>query len=269
MLLLVVVQVLWLLWTLKPLRTLKQELEKIEQGKLDRLQNNYPEELTQVTNQLNLLLATEQGQRKRYRNALADLAHSLKTPLAVIQSQGELTKSSYEQLENINKIIEHQLKRAQSAGESSWHIGVKVDDVLTKLLNSLAKIYHDKALTFTKSYHEENKGDAVFKGDEADLLELLGNLLDNACKAASTSVLVEIKRTNKSLSITISDDGLGLSDKQRAQVLHRGTRADTYQKGHGIGLAIVRDLVSSYQGELSIGHSVQLGGAEFILRFNN
>lgn len=267
MMLLVVVQVFWLLWTLKPLRELKVELQKVEQGNLDCLQKTYPVELTQVTNQLNLLLATEQGQRKRYRNALADLAHSLKTPLAVIQSQSELTQGSQEQLTIINQIIEHQLKRAQSAGESSWHLGVNVDEVLTKLLNSLAKIYHDKSLTFIRNNNEQNVNNAIFKGDEADLLELLGNLLDNACKAAKVNVLVDIKVSKQSLIITVADDGSGLSDDEKTQVLQRGMRADTYQQGHGIGLAIVRDLVSSYQGTLSISQSKQLGGAEFTLRF--
>jgi len=268
MLLLVVVQVFWLLWTLKPLRDLKEELQKIETGNLDRLQKNYPVELTQVSTQLNLLLATEQGQRKRYRNALADLAHSLKTPLAVIQSQGELTQSSQEQLAIINQTIEHQLKRAQSAGESSWHLGVNVDEVLTKLFNSLAKIYYDKGLVFTKNNHDKKAKKAMFRGDEADLLELLGNLLDNACKAAKSAVLVEVNTINESLIIKIADDGLGLNDEEKIQVLQRGTRVDTYQQGHGIGLAIVRDLVSSYQGELSIAQSKRLGGAEFSLRFN-
>ena len=267
MLLLVIVQVFWLLWTLKPLRELKQELQDVEQGNLLCLEKNYPVELSQVTNQLNLLLATEQGQRKRYRNALADLAHSLKTPLAVIQSQSELNDSSQQQLGVINNIIEHQLKRAQSAGESSWHLGVNIDEVLDKLLNSLAKIYHDKSLSFNKIYPEKKDKRAIFKGDEADLLELLGNILDNACKAATSSVMVEVKLKNEALIITIADDGTGISDVMQEQILQRGMRADTYQQGHGIGLAIVRDLVTSYQGELNIGQSNQLGGAEFTLKF--
>jgi len=265
--LLVVIQVFWLLWTLKPLHILKQELQRVEQGNLDRLQKDYPVELKQVTNQLNLLLATEQGQRKRYRNALADLAHSLKTPLAVMQSQQELSQDSQQQLTVINKIIEHQLKRAQSAGESSWHLGVNVDEVLTKLLNSLAKIYHDKGLTFINNTQETDNEKSMFRGDEADLLELMGNLLDNACKAAKVTVLIDVKTVNKSLVITVADDGSGLTDEEKSQVLQRGIRADTYQHGHGIGLAIVRDLVSSYHGELSISKSEQLGGAEFTLTF--
>ena len=267
MILLIVVQVFWLVWTLKPLRELKQELQGIEQGKLARLQKKYPIELTQVTHQLNLLLDTEQKQRERYRNSLADLAHSLKTPLAVIQSQGELPENAQQQLTTINQIIEHQLKRAQIAGESSWHIGVSVDEVLNKLLNSLAKIYHEKDLAFIKHCDDKNHEKSIFKGDEADLLELLGNLLDNACKAAKKSVLVDVESSSGELSITVADDGAGISDALQEQILKRGIRADTYQQGHGIGLAIVRDLVSSYKGEISVGHSTKLGGAEFTLLF--
>ena len=119
MALLFLVQSLWLLWTLKPLNQLKTEMISIEQGKLAELQQSYPLELTPVTEQLNLLLRTERQQRQRYRHALADLAHSLKTPLAVIQSMDDVPQAASEQLVIINKIIEHQLKRAQSAGESS------------------------------------------------------------------------------------------------------------------------------------------------------
>ncbi len=264
-LLLIFVQIFWLIWTLKPLTVLKNELEQVEQGQMKQLEQLYPKELAQVTNQLNLLLHTEQRQRQRYRNALSDLAHSLKTPLAVMQSQSELTKSSQQQLSLINQMIEHQLKRAQSAGESSWHLGVKVQDVLERLINSLHKIYRDKDLYFEKNCDEM----AVFKGDEADLLEMLGNVLDNACKAAKSTIFVSVIVKEAVLTLIISDDGPGISAELTENILSRGVRADTYRQGHGIGLAIVRDLVLSYQGKINISHSVSLGGAEFTLTFSN
>ncbi len=263
LLLLIVVQVFWLFFTLKPLRTLTGELQLVEQGESAKLEQNYPKELAQVTNQLNLLLQTEQSQRKRYRNALADLAHSLKNPLSVIQSQGELSQSSQQQITIINQMIEHQLKRAQSAGESSWYLGIQVNATLDKLLDSLEKIYRDKVLCFTK-HCDKN---AIFKGDEADLLEILGNLLDNACKAAISQVRVNIRMSEFALNIEVSDDGAGISVESVDKILKRGVRADTYQQGHGIGLAIVRDLVNSYQGELTIAKCKQLSGALFTLPF--
>jgi two-component system sensor histidine kinase PhoQ len=263
MLVFIVIQVAWLLWTLKPLKVLANELTIIEQGKKNTLDAHYPFELQQVTSQLNTLLLTEQNQRKRYRNALADLAHSLKNPLAVMQSETNLSKDAHQQISVINNIIEHQLKRAQSAGESSWHLGVAVKPLLDKLVASLMKVYQEKQLRFTVNVDN----DALFKGDEADLMEMLGNLADNACKAAKSTVAVTVKVSNKQLTITVEDDGVGIESSQQQAILARGTRADTYHAGHGIGLAIVRDLVSSYQGQLSITTSTSLGGAAFILVF--
>jgi len=261
MLLLVIVQIFWLSWTLKPLRTLKQELSEVEQGKSIQLTKNYPQELSSVTKQVNLLLTTEQNQRQRYRNALSDLAHSLKTPLAVIQSQSDISSSSQEQLNIINQMVEHQLKRAQSAGQVAWHLGVNVKPIVAKLVKTLAKIYQDKQLNIHCIVDEQ----AIFKGDEADLLEILGNLLDNACKAANAEIKLSIKTVKKVLRIHIEDDGQGIDLSQRDSILQRGIRADTYQQGHGIGLAIVRDLVESYQGGLLIQQSKKLGGALFII----
>jgi two-component system sensor histidine kinase PhoQ len=263
MLVFIVIQVAWLLWTLKPLKVLAHELTTIEQGKKNTLDAHYPLELQRVTSQLNTLLLTEQNQRKRYRNALADLAHSLKNPLAVMQSEASLSKQVHQQISLINNIIEHQLKRAQSAGESSWHLGVEVKPLLDKLIASLMKVYQDKQLRF--NVNVDNK--ALFKGDEADLMEMLGNLADNACKAAKSTVAVTVKVNNKQLTITVEDDGVGIESSQQQAILARGTRADTYHAGHGIGLAIVRDLVSSYQGQLSLSTSTSLGGAAFILIF--
>ena len=263
MLVFVVIQVAWLLWTLKPLKVLANELENIEQGKKNTLDENYPLELQQVTSQLNTLLLTEQNQRKRYRNALSDLAHSLKNPLAIMQSQVNLSTTDVAQINLINNIIEHQLKRAQSAGESSWHLGVSVKPVLDKLMKGLQKVHQEKQLHFTVEIDKE----ALFKGDETDLMEVLGNVIDNACKAAKQVVMVTVEVNDTQLVIMIEDDGVGIEPSQRETILARGTRVDTYHAGHGIGLAIVRDLTSSYQGNLTIKTSTSLGGAAFILTF--
>ncbi|WP_041416485.1 ATP-binding protein [Shewanella halifaxensis] len=257
------IQMLWLWWTLKPLTRLQNELAAIENGKADHLNDNYPTELSTVAKQLNTLLNTEQNQRKRYRNALADLAHSLKTPLAVIQSQKDLSKQSFEQISHINRIIGHQLKRAQSAAGSAWHLGVEVVEVSDKLVRNLPKIYCQPAITITEDVDRA----AIFKGDASDLTEILGNLLDNACKAAASRVLLTVKTVDSSLVIGIEDDGKGIDEALHAQIFERGIRADSYQQGHGIGLAIVRDLVDSYQGQLIVSRSTTLGGAKFELRF--
>jgi len=263
MVLLVIVQLVWLFWTLKPLGKFTRELSDIEQGRAEQLHEIYPTELQAVARQLNALLNTERSQRKRYRNALADLAHSLKTPLAVIQSQKELSRTSIEQVSIINRIIGHQLKRAQTAAGASWHLGIKVKSVTDKLVRALSKIYCEPAILIRVDIDAE----AIFKGDQADLTEMVGNLLDNACKAAKSQVLLSVTSTENRLLITVEDDGSGISFAQQAQIFERGIRADSYQQGHGIGLAIVRDLSDSYNGQLSVACSQTLGGAKFVLSF--
>lgn len=257
-------QVMWLLLTLRPLSRLKTEIKAIEQGASDRFNNKYPLELEQVTQQLNVLLQSEQAQRTRFRNALSDLAHSLKTPLAVIQSQADISETTQSQLSVVNKTIEHQLKKAQSAGQAAWHVGVSVLDVSTKLVNSLQKIHHQKALKIQVNCQDE----AIFKGDESDLMEILGNLLDNACKAAQDHVSLSVSRQNGKLMMSVEDDGPGVDSQLSEAIFSRGVRADTYESGHGIGLAIVRDLCDSYQGKLIIEDSEILGGACFKVIFN-
>ncbi|PKI14837.1 ATP-binding protein [Colwellia sp. 12G3] len=265
MVIILLLQLAWLLWTLKPLSTLEKEVKAIEQGKAQRLTSIYPKELSQLTSQLNQLLDTEQKQRQRYRNALSDLAHSLKTPLAVLQAQSDISAVNQEQISRINSTIDHQLKRAQSAGNSSWLIGIDIAPVVEKLLNTLAKIYQGQQKQVTVNLTQK----LSFKGDEADLLELLGNLLDNAYKAAKSKISLSIRQQDKTLIINVEDDGVGIKEQEVQRILERGVRADTYQEGHGVGLAIVRDLVESYQGELSIGCSANLGGAQFQLSFSS
>ncbi|WP_371373727.1 ATP-binding protein [Thalassotalea aquiviva] len=262
---LVFVQLVWLTYTLAPLKTLLHELVQVEQGDAEHVQKAYPDELDKVARQVNTLLSSEQQQRQRYRNALSDLAHALKTPLAVIQTQQDLTSTTQQQLAVVNKTIEHQLKRAQSAGDKAWHVGLDIGDVADKIIASLDKIYRQKQITFSSQITPKSQ----FKGDESDLYELLGNLLDNACKACQSEIKLTVHCAKQQLSIMVEDDGSGISEQERERIFHRGTRADTYDAGHGIGLAIVRDLVDSYQGQLEIGESKSLGGACFHLHFNS
>lgn len=263
MVIILLLQLVWLMWTLKPLSTLEHEIKAVEQGRAEKLTSSYPVELAKLTTQLNQLLATEQKQRQRYRNALSDLAHSLKTPLAVLQAQRDTSAVNQEQINRINATIEHQLKRAQSAGHSSWLLGIDIKPVVDKLLNTLAKIYRGEQKQLILNLTDNS----TFKGDEADLLELLGNLLDNAYKAAKSTIMLTISQQDKALIICVEDDGIGIKQQQITQILERGVRADTYEAGHGVGLAIVRDLMASYQGEMHIGTSKALGGAKFTLSF--
>ncbi|QSX29816.1 GHKL domain-containing protein [Shewanella cyperi] len=261
--LLAAAQGLWLLWTLKPLQHFQRELEAVENGRQQLIGDAFPRELQPLVRQLNSLLTTEQNQRTRYRNALADLAHSLKTPLAVLKSQPQLPAAALEQIDAISYSISHQLKRAQSAGAASWHQGVAIAEVTDKLLRTLGKLHADTQLQLTQSLAP----DLMFKGDSGDLTELLGNLLDNACKAAKSQVRIAGIMQGNNLHLVVEDDGPGIPDDLKEKIFERGMRADTYEKGHGIGLAIVRDLVDSYQGRLNLGRSEALGGARFELVF--
>ncbi len=261
---LVLIQLFWLGWTLKPLARFSEELKLVQEGSIDNLSLHYPNELQDVAKQLNALLSNEKKQRERYRNALSDLAHSLKTPLAVIQSQQDLSEASMEYIQQIDRTIEHQMKRAQSAGSQAWHKGVEVEPICHKLKRSLTKIYPDINISFV------NKADTTqkFYGDETDLIEVLGNLLDNACKAAQKEVFFTTTVVQNQLHFVVEDDGIGLSLEQKTVALERGRRLDTYDKGHGIGLAIVQDILASYDGKLTINSSSSLGGAKFTIAFN-
>ncbi|WP_440873827.1 ATP-binding protein [Thalassotalea sp. PLHSN55] len=258
-----IIQLVWLYFTLKPLSRLTAELESIELGKSQVLKGRYPDEIEPVIKQVNTLLKTEQQQRQRYRNALSDLAHRLKTPLSVIQSQPALDEVTKEQLTVVDNMIEHQLKRAQSAGDSAWHLGVNINETVNKLMSALEKIYCQRKLSFQLDIDDA----AIFKGDEADLMEILGNLLDNACKAAKQQIAIEVKIIGKLLRVSVEDDGMGIDDDEKEVILQRGVRADTYDKGHGIGLAIVRDLVASYHGQLIVSRSERYHGAKFVITF--
>lgn len=264
MLVLLTIQIAWLRWTLKPLARFKLELKSVQRGESHQLTGQYPTELQAVAKQLNTLLSTEQRQRSRYRNALSDLAHSLKTPLAVIQSQKDLSPTSIEQVDQINRTIGHQLKRAQSAAGTAWHLGIKVSLVSDKLMRTLTKIHPGIELDYAQPPTEQ----CVFYGDQSDLTELLGNLLDNACKAAASRVRLSVVQQEATLRFIIEDDGKGISEQQHHAIFERGKRVDTYEQGHGIGLAIVRDLIDSYQGHLTITTSSHLGGACFEVSFN-
>lgn len=261
--LLAVVLGLWLRWTLKPLSRFEAELKAVEHGDKERIDDNYPAELGPLVHQLNSLLTTEQNQRKRYRNALSDLAHSLKTPLAVLQSQPGLDEAVMEQVDSISHSISHQLKRAQSAGAASWHQGVEILPQAERLSRTLSKIHGDKGIIFELKLTAE----LVFKGDKGDLTELLGNLLDNACKAARSRVCLSAAKQDGRLRLIVEDDGPGVDESMRDKIFERGIRADTYDKGHGIGLAIVQDLTDAYQGRLLLGRSDLLGGARFEVSF--
>lgn len=270
--LLVATLALLLRWLLKPVRRLEREIKQVEAGEREQLGERWPRELAAVTSNLNALLDGERNRIKRYRDTLGNLAHSLKTPLAVMrQSMGQVdagTKAALNaEIDRMTDIIEHQMKRAAtSGGVLLGQAPVDVAPIIVELRVALLKVYGNKDLLFETVVAPE----AQFIGDRADLTELLGNLLDNACKWARSRLRIEVRvdpaaDTRSALNIIIDDDGPGIAEADRARVLRRGGRADEATPGHGIGLPMVHETVELYGGTMTIDASA-FGGARFTLK---
>ncbi len=280
--LLLVLQLLLMHWGLAPMRRLARDLKRIESGEAEELQKTYPRELQPVTDNLNLLIKAERKQQARYRTTLGDLAHSLKTPLAVIQgSMDQLAEARQlspedleqirqveEQVERMSQIVGYQLQRAVKANElTTLARKVQVADVVQRIIKALDKVYADKAIRTEQQIDAQ----ALFLGDERDLMEILGNILDNAYKYGHSRVRIEVRAVlepERQLSIVVEDDGPGVPAEHRDFVLQRGARVDTLARGQGIGLAVVTDIVNSYGGQIEIDNTPS-GGARVQLVFTN
>lgn len=271
--LLIIVQTLIAKWGLSPLRKLAADLEKVEEG-LQQLPGVYPAEIQPVTDNLNRVLRSEQAQRERYRNTLSDLAHSLKTPLAVIRGHLEsrqhlnaenLAQIVDEQVSRMSAIVDHQLRRASAqVTHASRANSVPVKPLIERLARALQKVYQAKNMDFQLELPET----LHFHGDEADLMELMGNLIDNACKYGHHTLAVSARREGRDLALMVEDDGPGVDADVQQSILTRGARADTATPGQGIGLAVAVDILSSYGGSIDIFRS-RLGGAGFAVRIPN
>jgi len=260
---------LLLRWALRPLRQIEMEIGEVEAGSRASLSASQPRELTGLAANMNALLKSERQRVERYRNTLGNLAHSLKTPLAVIRSAlgGEPAidrrhEIVNQQIDRMNAIVQHQLKRAAASGGAVMgQSAVEVAPMLVELRAALSKVYPDRDLLI-----EISAADGLaFAGDRGDLFELLGNLLDNACKWCRSRVRVVAARlpaadARTRLRITVEDDGAGIEIADRERILERGARADEQVQGQGLGLAMVREIVDLYDGTLEIGDS-PLGGA--------
>lgn len=273
--LLLLVQGAILRWSLAPLRRVADDVRAIEAGIAQRLNGDYPRELRNLTDNLNGLLTSADSHLKRYRDSLGNLAHSLKTPLAVLRGavDGETNDAALraiarEQLTGMTQLIEYQLQRAAAAGRTPLAAPVEIKPIAERIVLALTKVYADKGV------HVAFAMDATvaFHGDAGDLTEMLGNLLDNAFKWCRRQVRVAAQITQAPgagqawLEINVADDGPGIADDLKARVLLRGARADENTPGHGLGLAMVQDTVALYHGTLSLRAS-PLGGLEVRLQF--
>ena len=261
---------LLLRWLSEPVRRLEREIREVEAGAREKLGDEWPTELAPVTGNLNALLDGERTRIRRYRDTLGNLAHSLKTPLAVMRQSlgsGATAKDALNtEIDRMSGIIEHQMKRAAaSGGVLLGQAPVDVAPIVSELRAALLKVYGNKDLLFETVLAPE----AQFIGDRADLTELLGNLLDNACKWAKARVRIAVSVNEEAgsrtaLQLIVDDDGPGIAEDDRARVLQRGGRADEATPGHGLGLAMVHDTVALYGGSLRIDGS-SFGGARLEL----
>lgn len=273
--LLALMVLLWagLTWGLRSLRRLSHELDEVESGAREGLSREHPRELLRLTGSLNRLLHSEREQRQRYRDSLDDLAHSLKTPLAVLQGVGEsMGQRSGEreqarvlqsQIERMSQQIDYQLQRASLRKSGLVRHSVALLPVLESLCSTLAKVYRDKQVQVLLDVPAQ----AHVPMEQGALLELLGNLLENAYRLSLGQVRVSLEQAPGTQTLCIEDDGPGVPLDQRERILERGERLDRQHPGQGIGLAVVKDIVDSYDAELTLDESA-LGGAAFCIKLH-
>jgi two-component system sensor histidine kinase PhoQ len=265
-LILVVAQFLIFMLGFRPLRRVARDVALIESGQASCLEGRYPSELEPLARNVNRLLDTEKSNQQRIRNALDSLAHSLKTPLAVIQAGlelhgGKAVQPMQNAADEINRLIATRLERAGASARSTLGEPVLVQPQLERVLDSLHKVHSHKLIDASVIIDDDLK----FYGEKRDLLELTGNLLDNAFKYGARRVQISAgvvgqAVTRPGLWMRVEDDGPGIDESQWHLLVQRGVRGDERVEGHGLGLAIVTELVAAYGGEVSIGHS-DLGGA--------
>ena len=276
--LLLIIPLLWLAahWSLRPIGALARQVHELENGTRDALDPSPPQELKSLVRNLNLLLDNERQRYTRYRTTLSDLTHSLKTPLAVLQTTLRSLRSGrnlsveqaepimLEQISRISQQIGYYLHRASMQAD---HHALKRDlhsvpALLDGLCSALNKVYQRKGVVLTLDISPE----LVFVGEQNDFMEVMGNVLDNACKYCLEFVEISAHLTENTLQLIVEDDGPGIPESKRDLVFIRGQRADTLRPGQGLGLGLAREILEQYSGEIS-AHESPLGGARMDVVF--
>lgn len=262
-LILLIVELLILRWGLAPLRRLARNLAHLQSDDDRRLEGDYPDEIQPLVSNLNTMLVNDQARLTRYRNALGDLAHSLKTPMAVLRGIAddknlpESTRGSLRgQLSSMNDILDYQLQKAATAGKRSLARPLAIAPVAHKLGRALSKVYAEQNTRIDVNIAADIRAPI----DEGDLTELLGVVMDNACKYGNGRVVVGAQRANNALSLWIDDNGPGFGDNSTHTLLERGVRADTSREGQGLGLAVAAEIVRSYTGQIELRSGSLKGG---------
>ena len=239
-------------WLIRPLRRITNEVREVEVGDRQSFNEDYPSELNQLTHHLNVLLDVEEQRIERHKQVLGNLAHSLKTPLAVLQGMRQ-EGAAQEQLDAMRSIIDYQLQNASTVGRRRFAKPIDASQVCERVVRSVQRLYADRSIDIVAEIEQH----VLFYGDEGDWHELVGNLMDNACKWASTQVRLLLSAKPNSehrsgLRLTVQDDGPGMTPAQQKNAMKRGVRLDTQTSGQGLGLSIVADIVDAYQAEMQL-----------------
>jgi signal transduction histidine kinase len=255
-------------WGLRPLDNVRRGLAALRSGKETRFEGPFPAEIQPLAKELNALLESNQQIIERARTQVGNLAHALKTPLSVITNEaragsGTLADKVAEQAELMRTQVNHYLERARIAARSTVIGAVtEVEPVVDSIVRAMARIHEDRGIDIGA----EVAAGALFRGEKQDLEEILGNLVDNACKWAKSEVAVTVayarpvdEETVGTLTLTIDDDGRGLTEAERVEATRRGRRLDETRPGSGLGLSIVTELVGLYGGRFRLDRSLAGG----------
>jgi signal transduction histidine kinase len=261
---LIIATLIQIRWGLRPLDRVRLALAEIRSGRQTRFEGDLPAEIEPLVKELNALLESNQEVVDRARTQVGNLAHALKTPLSVIINEaragrGTLATKVAEQAALMHRQISHHLDRARIAARVNVIGAVtEVEPVVTRLIRAMQRIHGERGIAITCAVPAK----ARFKGEQQDFEEIVGNLLDNACKWAKTAATVTVAHAAPGgeadagrLSLTIDDDGPGLSAEEIEAATTRGGRLDETKPGSGLGLSIVADLVSMYRGRIDFRRS--------------
>jgi signal transduction histidine kinase len=247
---------------LRPLFALRREVAQVRKGGADRVAGRYPSELAPLAEELNALLAHNQEVVERQRTHVGNLAHALKTPLSVMLAEsqarpGPLARVVTRQAAAMHAHVEHHLRRARAAARTEGHRErTEIAPVIDELARTLERIFREQSVTIDWRAPD----DLCFQGERQDLLEIVGNVMENACKWSAGRVKVTAAPVDeRQLSLTVEDDGAGLPPERREEVLQRGARLDEKTPGSGLGLSIVDELARAYGGSIRLDAS-DLGG---------
>lgn len=257
------VQWLMLRISLKPLRDMGKEIEEIEQGKRDTLSDVVPAELEPLTSGLNALLRTERERHTQYKNLLGDLSHNLKTPLSVLQNIGEkdaqIGPGILQQTQLMKSSLARYAQRATIRSPRYLSPSINARPFINRIIQSLNKLYDSPVVNFTVQVED----DFSVRIDESDLLEIMGNVLENACKYGAHNVSIrqsmELTGTNRQKTLVIEDDGPGWPEGDLTHFTQRGVRADSRTTGQGIGLAATQQIMQAYGGTMTLSRATHAG----------